>query len=121
MRNDEKNNYRKALVEVEAVINSLNEDEYKKIPQNLINQINENKDNNYIYEYNKELSLDDWIFMPETKALLYNILKRYLFTDKQKCILADRERLQALQIEKEKSQKYNMEDIFRANRKSSEK
>ena len=106
MRNDEINNYRKALVELEAVINTLDENEYKKIPQKLIHAISENKDENYVYQYNKDLRYEEWSFMPETKDLLYNILKKYLLTEEEKQHLKEKERLAEIQIEKEKRQKY---------------
>lgn len=121
MRNDEINNYRKALVELEAVINTLDENEYKKIPQKLIHAISENKDENYIYQYNKDLRYEEWSFMPETKDLLYNILKKYLLTEEEKQHLKEKERLAEIQIEKEKRQKYNPDNIFKDNKNIVEK
>lgn len=121
MRNDEINNYRKALVELEAVINTLDENEYKKIPQKLIHAISENKDENYVYQYNKDLRYEEWSFMPETKDLLYNILKKYLLTEEEKQHLKEKERLAEIQIEKEKRQKYNPDNIFKDNKNIVEK
>lgn len=115
------NNYRKALVEVKSVIDSLNYDEYKKIPQNLIDKINENIDKEYIYEYNKDVDYENWNLMPETKALLYNILKRYLLTEEQKQYFKAKEKIEKRQIEKEKKQKYNPDDIFKNKEKIIEK
>ena len=121
MRNDEINNYRKALVELEAVINTLDENEYKKIQQKLLHAISENKDENYVYQYNKDLRYEEWSFMPETKDLLYNILKKYLLTEEEKQHLKEKERLAEIQIEKEKRQKYNPDNIFKDNKNIVEK
>ena len=70
-------NYKKAFVELEAVLKCLNYDDYNKIPKNLINEIEQNKDKEYKYEYNETLEYYKWNFMPETKALLYNIFKKF--------------------------------------------
>ena len=71
-------NNNKALVEVDAVLSCLDYHEYKKIPTNIINAIENNKDEEYMYEYDEELEYEDWSLMPETKAILYNIFKQYL-------------------------------------------
>ena len=76
-------NYKKAFVELEAVLKCLNYDDYNKIPKNLINEIEQNKDKEYKYEYNENLKYYKWNFLPETKALLYNIFKNYLASEKQ--------------------------------------
>ena len=77
-------NYKKALVEVDAVLSCLDYHEYKKIPTNIINAIENNKDEEYMYEYDEELEYEDWSLMPETKAILYNIFKQYLATEEQR-------------------------------------
>lgn len=81
MINIKYDNYRKALVEVEAALKCLNNDDYKKIPQELIKSIEDNKDKNYIYEYDENLDYKYWNFMNESKAVLYNIFKDYLATE----------------------------------------
>ena len=41
------NNYKKALVEVEAVLSCLDNKDYDKIPKSIIKSIRENKDESY--------------------------------------------------------------------------
>ena len=114
MMNDVKfNNYRRALVEVEAVLNCLEHDDYCKIPKEIIDAINKNKDECYILEYDENLDFKDWSLMPETKALLYNLFKKYLATNEQKQYFVEKERLEIYQLEREKSKKYNQDDIFK--------
>ena len=100
-------NYKKALVEVDAVLSCLDYNEYKKIPTNIINAIENNKDEEYMYEYDEELEYEDWSLMPETKAILYNIFKQYLATEEQRKYLQQKERLENYKIESEKIKKYN--------------
>lgn len=105
-------NYKKAFVEVEAVINCLNDNDYNKIPQNLKNEIILNKDKKYNYEYDENLEYYKWNFMPETKAILYNIFKNYLATEKQIEFLRKKERYEINKIEEEKKKKYDYEILF---------
>ncbi len=106
-------NYKKALVEVDAVLSCLDYNEYKKIPTNIINAIENNKDEDYMYEYDEELEYEDWSLMPETKAILYNIFKQYLATEEQRKYLQQKERLGNYKIESEKIKKYNSENLFK--------
>ena len=106
-------NYKKALVEVDAVLSCLDYNEYKKIPTNIINAIENNKDEEYMYEYDEELEYEDWSLMPETKAILYNIFKQYLATEEQRKYLQQKERLENYKIESKKIKKYNSENLFK--------
>lgn len=106
-------NYKKALVEVDAVLSFLDYNEYKKIPANIIDAIENNKDEEYMYDYDEELEYEDWSLMPETKAILYNIFKKYLATEEQRKYLQQKERLENYKIESEKIKKYNSENLFK--------
>ena len=107
------NNYKKALVEVDAVLSCLDYNEYKKIPTNIIDAIENNKDEEYTYDYDEELEYEDWSLMPETKAILYNIFKKYLATEEQRKYLQQKERLENYKIKSEKIKKYNSENLFK--------
>ena len=106
-------NYKKALVEGDAVLSCLDYNEYKKIPANIIDAIENNKDEEYTYDYDEELEYEDWSLMPETKAILYNIFKKYLATEEQRKYLQQKERLGNYKIESEKIKKYNSENLFK--------
>ena len=107
------NNYKKALVEVDAVLSCLDYNEYKKIPANIIDAIENNKDEEYTYDYDEEIEYEEWLLMPETKAILYNIFKQYLATEEQRKYLQQKERLENYKIESEKIKKYNSENLFK--------
>lgn len=107
------NNYSKAFVEVEAVLGCLEGKEYDKIPEEIRNIIKENKDGNYIYEYDKDDKYKNWNLMPETKAILYNILKDYLANEEQRTFLEQKEKFERNRLEKIKRERYNPNDIFK--------
>ena len=69
------NNYKNALVEVESVLNCLKYEDYCKIPKEIIDAIEINKNEDYIFEYDENLDFKDWELMPETRAILYNLFK----------------------------------------------
>ena len=115
MTNEKINNYKNALVELETIINCLDCQEYEKIPADIIKAIENNKNDNYIFEFNKNLDYKDWKLMNETKALLYNIFREYLATKEQKDSLIEAERYQMLKQEQEKLKQYNSKDLFKKN------
>lgn len=112
------NNYKKALVEVDVVLACLQYEEYIKIPRDIIDAIKINKNEEYIFEYDEELDYTEWDLMPETKAILYNIFKKYLATDEQKKYFIEKEKFQIMQLEREKTKKYKADDLFDKKRKN---
>lgn len=115
MTNEKINNYKNALVELETIINCLNCQEYEKIPADIIKAIENNKNENYIFEFDENLDYKDWNLMNETKALLYNIYRDYLATKEQKDFLIEREKIKILKQEQEKAKKYNPSELFDRN------
>lgn len=118
MTNVKINNYKNALVEVEAVLDCLEYDEYIKIPENVINAISQNKNEHYIFEYDEELDYKDWNLMSETKALLYIIFKKYFATNEQMQYFREKENFEIMQREREKTEKYNPDKLFKSNKQN---
>ena len=98
------NKYANTFKEASVILEYLAEEDYEKIPKELINVINENKNDAYEYKMNDELDLNEQPMLPETKALLFNIFRDYLSTPEQK----------------EKIIKMQKEDMARLNKKKSE-
>ena len=121
MNNIKTQNYKNALVEVEAVLECLEDEEYIKIPTNVINAIKTNKNKEYIYEYDENEDYINWNLTPEAKAILYNILKKYLVTEKQKQYFIEKEKLETIKLEREKVQKYNPNIEFKKKKENIDK
>lgn len=111
--NTKYNNYRKALVEVDAALRCLKYDDYKKIPQDIFEIIENNMDREYDYEFDENIEYEDWNLMPEAKALLYNIFKQYLATDEQLNYLNQKEKIERIKLEEEKKKNYNTDKLFK--------
>lgn len=99
--------YANAYTEVYEILNCLNKDEYSKIPVELLEVFEENRNLDYEYEINEEQDLTQQPMLQETKAILLNIFRDYLATSEQsqkirQWLQADREYL-----EKQKQEKYN--------------
>ncbi len=121
MMNDAKiNNYKNALVEVESILNCLKHEDYCKIPKEIIDAIEINKNEDYIFEYDENLDFKDWELMPETRAILYNLFKKYLATNEQRQYFLEKEKLEMMQLEQEKNKKYNSNIVFKKREKNKE-
>jgi len=99
--------YADAYTEVYEILNCLDKDEYNKIPVELIEVFEENRNLDYEYEVNEEQDLTKQPMLVETKAILLNIFRDYLATSEQskkikQWLQADREYL-----EKQKQERYS--------------
>ena len=99
--------YAKAYTEVYEILNCLDKDEYNKIPVELIEVFEENRNLDYEYEVNEEQDLTKQPMLIETKAILLNIFRDYLATSEQsqkikQWLQDDRECL-----EKQKQERYS--------------
>lgn len=78
------NNRKNAYAEVYTILQELNEEEYNKIPPEVIETIEKNRNEEYEYFLDDELELKDQPMLPETKAILFNLFRDYLATPEQK-------------------------------------
>ena len=107
--------YEIAFSEVYEILQYLDKDEYKKIPQELIETIKNNRDKDYLYNIDSEKKLKEQKMLPETKAILFNIFRDYLCTEAQKETIKNWQIDDLNKIEKEKKLKYDV-DLFKDNR-----
>lgn len=103
-----------AYTEVYTILQELNEEEYNKIPPEVINAIEENRNEDYEYELDDELELKEQPMLPETKAILFNLFRDYLATPEQKTKIIRMQNEARQKNELKKQQMYNT-DVF-ANR-----
>ena len=108
------NNRKNAYTEVYTILQDLDEDEYDKIPPEVIEAIKANMNKEYNYELDDELQLKDQPMLPETKAILFNLFRDYLATTEQKAKIIRMQNEERQKNELKKQQMYNT-DVF-ANR-----
>ena len=104
-------NYKNAFKEVYVILDSLVEEDYKKIPPELIETIYQNMNQDYKYELDEEQDLSTQKMLPETKAILFNIFRDYLSTEEQKKKIIRMQKEERQKNELKKKEQYNT-DVF---------
>ena len=105
------NNRRNAYTEVYTIFQELNEEEYEKIPPEIIETIEVNRNEEYDYELDDELELKEQPMLPETKAILFNLFRDYLATPEQKVKIIRMQNEERQKNELKKQQRYHT-DVF---------
>ena len=104
-------NYKNAFKEVYIILDSLVEEDYKKIPPELIETIYRNMNQDYKYELDEEQEVSTQKMLPETKAILFNIFRDYLSTEEQKQKIIRMQKEERQKNELKKREQYNT-DVF---------
>lgn len=76
--------YLNSLSELSEIIKNLGEKIRAKIPNDIIDYIENNKSQTYKWNYNPDLPLDEQNMLPETEELLTAIYRDYICTDAEK-------------------------------------
>ena len=105
------NNRKNAYTEVYTILQELNEEEYNKIPPEVIKTIEANRNEEYEYELDDELELKKQPMLPETKAILFNLFRDYLATPEQKAKIIKMQNEERQKNELKKSKMYST-DVF---------
>ena len=105
------NNRKNAYTEVYTILQELNEEEYNKIPPEVIETIEANRDEDYEYELDDEVELKEQPMLPETKAILFNLFRDYLANPEQKTKIIRMQNEARQKNELKKQQMYNR-DVF---------
>lgn len=101
------------LVEVECVLNKMDEQIIKKIPQEFWEFINENKDINYNFQYDDGKSITENNLHMDTIALLTYININFLLDSESKKEMISLLKEDEIIAEKQKRKQYNPDLIFK--------
>lgn len=104
--------YKNAFTEVHTILKHLQKEDYEKIPQEIIETIEQNIDEEYYYEIKEELDLSNQEMLLETKAILFNLFRDYLSTPEQKEKIINMQKEERRKNEIKKKEKYDFSDIF---------
>ena len=105
--------YSKILVEVDEILNYLSYENLIKIPENIRKAIKENKDKEYVWKYDKSKTLLQQNLNRDTIAFLSYLNMEYLLNNEQKELMEQIHKLNQINIEREKEEKYNPDMIFK--------
>lgn len=105
--------YRKAFKEVLVILKYIPITEYEKIPVEIIENLKNKADNTYEFTLDFGKNLNEQNISEITKAMLENFYRDYWVTDVEKQKILEEEHTEREEIEEEKRQKYNPDDIFK--------
>ena len=108
--------YANAYTEVYEILSCLNNEEYLKIPEELIEVFEENRNLEYEYEINDEQDLSKQPMLKETKAILLNVFRDYLATPEQNQKIKQWLQADRVYLENQKQKQYN-NNVFENNKK----
>ncbi len=103
----------KRLVEVETILKKLDENYINKIPTEIWNFIEKNKDDQYTFFYDDNIELLNQNLNIDTIAILSYINMQYLLDEKSKKEVEEILIKDGAFLEQQKMKKYNPENIFK--------
>ncbi len=106
-------NYACAYKEVIEVLKYTKREDVNKIPKYRILLWKTNMKKDYDFKIDTSKTLEEQNLSKEAKAIIANIFKKYWATDYQKERIEAKEKYDIEQMEKEKYEKYNPNDIFK--------
>lgn len=104
---------RKILTEVYEILKYISEEDFNKIPDEVIKLIEENKDNDYMWKYNDKVSLIEQNMSRGTVAVLTYINMKYLLDSSQRKVVEDIIFYNQKKEEEAKKEKYSSNEIFK--------
>ena len=105
--------YNKRLVEVSEILNHLKKSDYDKIPKEVIDVIEKNKDKEYIWKYDETKDLKNQNVSKDTIAILSYINMQYLLNEEQRKFVQEIFNENQKKLENLKKDKYNSDNLFK--------
>ncbi len=105
--------YTNAYKEVLIVISNLVKEDYEKIPKEYIKFLKENCNNEYEFIYDTSKSFNEQELLDDTKYILFGLFEKYGAAEIQKAKINTYKINYRNQLEKQKIEKYNSNDIFK--------
>ena len=112
--------YEKCLVELDEILKYLKDEDLIKIPYEIRKAIKEKKDKQYNWNYDESKDLNEQNINRRTIAILSYLYMEYMSNKEQRLLLEEWHRFNERISEEEKLKKYNPDNIFKENIKSSE-
>lgn len=110
-----KDDYSKAYTELLEILRYVSQEDYDEIPKVLIEFFEENKENNYLYNYEIDLPFEQQKISRLTKILIASLYVNYWTTNEEKEQIKIKDNEYLIKLEEKKRKMYNPDDIFRQN------
>lgn len=109
--------YANAYSEVLEILKYISKEDYEKIPNSKIELFETNHNEDYIFKYNPNKTLDEQDVSKIAKAIIAILFRDYWATEIQKEKIINKQNYDRMKLEKEKKIKYNSDNIFKNNKK----
>ena len=103
--------------EVIAILDQVREEDYNKIPKDIIETIKMNANPSYTFKYTPSKTLDEQNVSKEAKTIIALLFRDYWATPTQKEMILAKEKRDRFIEEQEKQKKYSSNNIFNNNKK----
>lgn len=113
-----KTNYANAYKEVLIILDNLIKEDYNKIPKEYIGFLKSNCNIEYKFSYDNSKTFEEQELLDETKYILFGLFEKFGATEIQKEKIKTFKDNYFRQIEQEKREQYNPDDIFKTVNKS---
>ena len=107
--------YKQSLTELNTILNCMNMEYFKKIPQKFINFIQDNMDNTYKPDISKDIPIDQQNLKKDTRILLSLLYRNYWCDDETKNRLLKEDLLVKKEYDNKLKEKYNQDNLFKKN------
>lgn len=111
---DEK--YSIAYSEVLEILKHISQEDYEKIPKSKIELYKENANKDYVFNYNPTKTLNEQNVSKIAKGIIAILFRDYWATPEQREKIIKKQNNDRIQIEMEKTKKYNP-DVFKSKNK----
>ena len=108
--------YSNAYNEVLEVLNNISEEDYNKIPKDIIKVFETYKNKNYVFEYDFSKDFKEQKLSKQAKLILANLYRDYWATEREREEIIKEQNLIRQKVEEEKRLKYDP-DVFKNKRK----
>lgn len=107
--------YAIAYKEVLEILKYLEEEDYKKIPEKMIQVFETFCDKEYEFNYDPNLTLDENHISKIGKAIIAILYRDYWASDEERREIIKKENEERLELEEEKRKRYNPDELFKKN------
>jgi len=99
--------------EVVEILNHIPKEDFKKIPEDLVNMFKFNMDSDYNFKYDTKKTLNEQNVSKEAKTIIAILFKNYWATPQQREKIIAKEKYDLSKIEEEKRDIYNPDNLFK--------
>ena len=109
--------YANAYSEVLEILKYISKEDYEKIPNSKIELFETNHNEDYIFKYNPNKTLDEQNVSERAKAIIAILFRDYWATEIQKEKIINKQNYDRMKLEEEKKTRYNSNNLFKNNEK----